>query len=75
MPDMQEDVLRTPDEPEVPQVRAGHRCPPHILRAVEADLKRAKANAVPGQRIVRGTFVLFEIEALLDALNNRKDEP
>lgn len=64
MSDVQPDVLRTPDEQPVQDVRVG--IGKHILRAVEADLKRAKANAVPGQRIVRGTFILFEIEAMLD---------
>lgn len=72
MPDVQQDLLRTSDEPEVQGVCPCHDCPPHVIRAVEADLKRAKAQAVPGQRIVRGTFILFEIEALLNAVKGHK---
>jgi len=42
--------------------------PRHIYSALAAELLHAKRQAVPGQRIVRGTFVIHHVEALLDAV-------
>lgn len=62
---------RTTHAPQVLICRScspAYRVPGHIIRAIEADLAHARANAVPGQRIIRGNFVLHYIEQMLNAL-------
>lgn len=42
------------------------RVPGHILRAMEADIKRAQV--APGTRITRGSFVIRYVEMLIEAV-------
>lgn len=48
--------------------------PRHVLAAVMNDLKRAKDSQLPGQRIVRGTFVINYIEQLIDAVIRERSQ-
>lgn len=46
--------------------------PPHVLRAMEADIERAEQSALPGQRLVRAPFVIAYVKQLVKACRHGK---